>query len=166
MVFLEEPDIYQLSQVQKSLHIEAKEMEDPNNFHCTIRHVKMMEGQTPDKFIDWLNKQQFPELIGFTEKFSMLGEGSLVAELDSPTLHEWFGKVDGWLRTEGGYPPSEFPTYRPHVSLSHETKSPLPTFDVRKDRLKLHFVTHRVTDTSKKVIFEKRMAANKNLGPS
>jgi 2'-5' RNA ligase len=163
MVFVESPYDQQLYDVQQSLNIDAEEPVSPDNFHCTVRYCKMLDGQTPDAFINWLSRQQFPELVGFTEKFTQFDEGSLVMELDSPSLHEWFNKIEHWLTTEGGYPPSEYPRYRPHVSLSYKTRSPIPRFDIRKNRLRLPFTVHRVTDHNKQVIYERYFPKNKNM---
>jgi hypothetical protein len=55
-----------------------------------------------------------------------------------------------------GYMKSDFPTYRPHLSLSYGTTTPLPKFDARQHRVKLKLSKHVVTNHSKEVIFERR----------
>ena len=157
MIYPESPFKEQLLALQQSLHIQAEEMVDPDEFHCTVRYVKLIGEQNPDKFVQWLSVQQLPVIEAFTQDFSMFREGSLVMELDTPQMHEWFNKVNSWMTTIGGYAPSEFPTFKPHISLAYGTTTPTPVFDVRRHRLNVKFTIHKVTNQNKEVIFEKRV---------
>jgi hypothetical protein len=143
-------------QKQISNQVLAGELESPDNFHCTIRYVKMNQGQSPDKFVEWFSGLPLPIIEGFTSKFSIFKDGCIVTELESPGMHEWFGKINAWMTTEGGYPPSDFPTYKPHVTLykGSENINP-PEFRIGTDNKKLFFNRHIITNKDREVIFEK-----------
>lgn len=162
MLFTESPFTEQLLDVQQNAHVQAEKLIQPDQFHCTIRYVKLMGEQNPDKFIEWLSKEQLPMLECFTSKFNIFDDQSLVLELDSPEIREWYNKVDQFLNMNG-YAPSEYPSFKPHISLAYGCTSPVPTFDGRYDRLNIKFTTHRVTDFNKKPIFNHKVQPYKGL---
>lgn len=162
MVYAESPYIEYVDAMRKTLGIQAEKLVKPEQFHCTIRYTKLNAGQTPLAFLEWLADQELPELTAFTEKYSMFDGGSLVMELDSPELHEWFNKVNSMM-SHLGYLPSDFPTFKPHLSLSYGTTTPLPKFDIRQHRIKIKFTKHVVTNQNKEVIFERHCDRMKSI---
>jgi len=155
MLYLEQPYIQQVAELQKKLKVKADEFVTSDQFHCTIRYCKLSAGQTSLQFLEWLTEQELPEINAFTSKFSMFNEGSLVMELESPEMHEWFNKINTYM-TNLGYLPSDFQTFKPHVSLAYGTTTASPVFDTKQHHIKLKFNRHIVTNNHKEVIFEER----------
>lgn len=162
MVFPESPFKEQLLALQQTLQLEAEEVIHINKFHCTIRYCKLTGEKSPKPFIEWLSQQQLPLIECYTDKFTMFDDQSLVMELDSPQMREWEAKVNAWL-VDSGYPPSEFPQYRPHISLAYGCSSPMPSFDIRKHRLSIKFSIHRVTNQNKETLYEHMVQPYKGL---
>ncbi len=163
MLFLESPFIEQIQAIQENLPIDAETLIKPEQFHCTVRYCKLAGEQTPDLFLNWLGQQELPVLEAFTQNFAMFDDGALVMELDSPQLREWEAKINGWLTTSGGYAPSEYPTYKPHISLAYGVNTKVPDFDIRQHRMNVKFTIHRVTNQNKDSIFEKKVQNYKGL---
>ena len=157
MVYADTPYKEQLLALQQSLNITSQELVPINEFHCTIRYVKLSGEQSPKLFTQWLETQQLPLLEAFTSGFSMFKDGALVLTLDSPQLQEWFDKIDSWMTDSGGYKKSDYPTYKPHITLAYNTTSPLPVYDPRSHRLNVKFSIHKVTDTNHNVVLERRV---------
>lgn len=148
MLYPDSRSIIELNNLRKSLQINFEEPTEPKEFHNTIRYVKMHTGQLSLPFLEWLDKQELPSITAFTDKFSAFDNGEcLVSELDSPDMHEWFNKVDSWLSTVGKYEKSDFPSYKPHVTLGYGFTETLPKFDPAIHRLKLNFNIHVVSNT-------------------
>jgi 2'-5' RNA ligase len=154
MVYTESPYKEFVESIQKSLNLQAEELVTPDQFHCTIRYCKLNPGQNSFQFLEWLTEQELPDITAFTSKFSMFNDGALVMELESPEMHEWFNKVNAHM-LHLGYMPSDFPTFKPHISLAYGTTTPLPAFDVKQHRIKVKLAKHIVTNQLKEVIFER-----------
>lgn len=161
MIYLEPPYSSVLAELQKSLNIQAKEIIKPNKFHCTIRHVKTSAGQSPKKFLSWLSEQQLPICTAFTKGFD-IWDNSLVIKLESDELHNWFEKVNAHI-LHMGYAKSDFPTFKPHVSLSYDTTSPVPVFDDTIHKIELKFTHHIIQDHNKIVLFDKHSKTGLNF---
>jgi hypothetical protein len=160
MVFLDQPYIDYIGEIQRDIfgsgEFQAKELVKPEELHCTVRHVKLSYGQTPEKFLAWMDDNDLPTLDGFTEKFSLFDEQTLVIELDSPQIREWFEKVNSWITTVGGYAESDYKVFKPHISIAYGFQgTDVPTFDSRKHRMKMKFPNHKVTDQNYDVIYER-----------
>jgi hypothetical protein len=135
-----------------------------DDFHATIRYVRLQLGQTPDLFLEWLNTIQLPEITAFTSNFKILGDDKcLVFALDSDEIHNWFNKVNSWLTNVGNYSPSDYPTYKPHITLYEGYQgSSIPKFNQRIHRIKVKLNIHVVSDQSHKHIFEKKSELTKD----
>lgn len=158
MIYLDQPYIDYIGEIQRDLfkgNDIVKEAVAPQDLHCTIRHVKLQYGQNPDMFLEWMDENRLPTLNGFTEKFSVFDEQTLVVELDSPQIREWFEKVNAWLTTVGGYNESDYKVFKPHISIGYGYQgTEPPDFDTRKHRMKVKFPLHRVTNQNYDVIYE------------
>jgi len=160
MLYLEEPYISEALALQNALApiMQGGEKEEPDHFHTTIRYVKMLSGQNPERFVEWLDGLPLPEIEAFTSKFSLFNKGCIVTELESPGMHEWFNKINSWMTTVGDYPPSEYPTYKPHVTLFKGVENETaPKFDPAIHHKKFIYTNHIVTDKNHDVIFERKV---------
>ena len=66
-------------------------------------------------------------------------------------IHDWFNKVNGWL-VDHGYPKSEYPEYKPHISLTEKKDIDKPEWKKEYEQ-KVKFKIHVVTDTDREEIF-------------
>lgn len=156
MVYPEQPYIDYIGEIQHDLFSGkdiVKEAVKPEDLHCTMLFVKLNYGQDPDKFIDWLSNTPLPVLNAFTNKFSIFDKKTLVVELDSPELRNWYEKVHSWAINEG-YSDSDYKIYRPHISLGYGyINDDPPNFDIRTHRLKLKLPKHIVTNQNYDKLF-------------
>jgi 2'-5' RNA ligase len=162
MIYAESPYTGFLENIQKNSNIVANEFVKPEQFHCTVRFCKLNSGQNSFKFLEWLTEQELPEITAFTSKFSMFNDGAIVLELESPELHEWFEKVNARMN-HFGYMPSDFPTFKPHISIAYDSTSPLPNFDVRNHHIKIKLTKHIVTNQLKEVVFDRQCTTAKAI---
>ncbi len=73
-------------------------------------------------------------------------------------MHEWFGKINAWMTTVGDYPPSDYLTYKPHVTLFKDTENTTaPKFETGLHHKKFIYTKHIVTDKNYDVIFERKI---------
>jgi hypothetical protein len=163
MIYPEGKFLEELVTLQKSLNLQDAELVPPEKFHCTIRYVKLTGDQNPKAFTEWLSAQQLPIVEAFTCKFSQFNEGALVAELDSQGLQDYFNKINGWMVESGGFAQSDFPTYKPHISLAYGVKGDAPLFEVDKHRMNVKFTVHKVTNAEKQPIFYSKPQEYKGL---
>jgi len=169
MIYLDQPYIDYICEIQRDLFYNnniVKEEVKPNELHCTIRLVNLNYGQSPDLFLEWLSENSLPVLSGFTEKFSVFDDHTLVVELDSPQIREWFDRVNSWLTTVGGYSESDYSVFKPHISIGYGyQKNEPPKFNQRTHRMKVKFPFHKVTDQNYNVIYEETSDNyNPNIG--
>ena len=157
MLYLNEEEQDKITKIQKSLDIKADDLTIPKEFHCTIRYVKLKYQQTHDAFIEYLKSLTLPTLSASTVDFKLFDNGNcLVIKLDSQEIQDWFEKINGWLLNKG-YNKSDFPTFKPHITLANKYKGELPKFDNALHHLKVKFSVHKVTNSSRKVVFEKKI---------
>ena len=69
---------------------------------------------------------------------------TLVVELGGDEIHEWFKKINKWL-VDNDYPESDFPTYKPHISLTEEAGIKKPEWKKEYEK-KIKFRIHVVGD--------------------
>lgn len=153
MLYLTTENQNNIEKLRQSLDLHEGSPTQPEEFHCTINYCKMKPGQSHQPFVDWMNTMELPKLIAYTEKFSIFGpeQDVLVAELESQDLHEWQAKIAGWLDANG-YPPSDYPKYKPHITLSEGVKD-CPKFDKFKHRIRVEFTIHKITNKDKIPVF-------------
>lgn len=157
MLYLNEEEQEKILKIQKSLNIDADDITVKKEFHCTVRYVKLKEQQNPDDFVEYLKTLTLPILSASTVDFKLFDNGNcLVIKLDSQEIQDWFEKIDGWM-TKNGYNKSDYPTFKPHITLANKYKGDLPKFNNEEHHLKLKFSVHKVTNSSRKVIFEKNI---------
>lgn len=153
MLYTEQPYTNYLKEIQDSLNLDGEKTEK-NKFHTTVRYVKT--SKSPQPLLDYLSDVDLPKLTGFTKNFEIFGEHErcLVMELRSKEIHDWFKQVNRFL-LDCDFPDSDFPTYKPHITLSCETTVDKPKFVPKDHKLKIDFTKHVVTDSDYNVIFER-----------
>lgn len=156
MIYLNDESKKKLRELQLSLKLNGI-LKSEDDFHCTIRYVKPTNEKTHDLLVEWLEQHTLPTLKAHTQKFSLFGPESdiLVLELDSQELHDWFGKVDNFLVAHD-FPKSDFPKYKPHITLAEKIKEPVK-FDPYIHRIEVLLNNHIVTNKDKTVVFENQV---------
>ncbi|MFW6130684.1 MAG: hypothetical protein ACOC56_05805 [Atribacterota bacterium] len=151
MIYAQKPYSDYLRNIQKELKLKGEWIEK-TKFHNTIRYVKTK--MSPKPLMDYLSDVDLPTLSGITKNFQIFGEDKcLVMELISREIHDWFKQVNKFM-IDCGYPDSDYPKYRPHITLSEGVEEK-PKFNPQKHKLKIDFTKHVVTDKNYDVIFER-----------
>lgn len=152
MLYAEKPYSEYLKEIQDDLDLDG-ELTEKDEFHITVRYV--VTEKDPQPLLDYLNDVELPVLTGTTKNFNIFGDDKcLVMEIDSKEIHNWFKQVNKFI-VDSGYPESDYPTYKPHVTLTCGTEKDKPKFDSEHHKLKISFTKHIVTDQNYKVIFER-----------
>lgn len=148
MMDLEDYQADKFQKLQKSLNIDAKEIVPKTKFHVTIRYMKTDKDPTP--LIYWLKHQKLPHIKVKGVGYAKMND-AFVLKLESEELNKWFKKVNTWM-IENGYPKSDFPTYKPHISFSYKTSDDfkIPEF---KDEITLTLTKHRVSGSDYKQLW-------------
>jgi hypothetical protein len=138
-------------ELQKHLKLSG-ELIESGDFHATIRYVKSDKSYEP--FIKYLKTLDMPALTAECVGFAVYGKekDTLVIELDGPELHDWFSKINKWL-IDNGYPKSDFPTYKPHISLTEKIGIDKPEWSNVYKR-KVTFRLHVVSDTDHNDVYK------------
>ena len=142
MLYVSPEDEKDFIEIQKELKLDG-ELIKSGKFHTTVRYVKA-EDYKP--FVDYLKTLDLPKLTGTCESFAIYGKDkdTLVIELEGKELHNWFNKVNKWL-VDNDYPKSDFPTYKPHISLTEKIGIEKPEWKdeyKKKITFKLHIVSN------------------------
>lgn len=154
MVYTSAPYSDYLEDIQNDLDIDGDRTKK-DKFHCTIRYVKT--DKSPQILIDYLDSmEKLPVLSATTKSMDIYGDDRcVVLELSSQPMHNWFHKIDNFLK-KNDYPPSDYPDYKPHVTITEESKlDDAPEFDKDKHKLKIDFDRHIITDENYNVIYER-----------
>lgn len=153
MLYLQGEEADKFKELQDSLDIKAGEMVPKTKFHVTIRYMKTNKDIKP--FLDWIKDQDLPEIIVTGKEFAKYND-AFVLEVQGSEIRKWFEKVNKWL-VDNGYPKSDYPEYKPHLSFSYETSDDfkIPKYDDKPIRLK--FTKHVVTNDDHKVIWSKEV---------
>jgi len=150
MLYLTIDDETPFVNLQKDLKLDG-ELIESGKFHATVRYIKTDMDYTP--FIEFLKETTLPNISGVCTGFAIYGKDkdTLVVELDGAKLHEWFATINTWL-VDNGYPKSDFPSYRPHISLTEKIGITAPEWKKEYEQ-KITFKIHVVSDTSREEVF-------------
>jgi hypothetical protein len=153
MLYVDKKDEKDFIDLQKDLKLEGKLILS-GHFHATVRYVKKEDYQP---FLDYLKTLNLPELHGECVEFAIYGKDkdTLVIELDGEELHDWFKKINKWL-IDNGYPDSDYPTYKPHISLTELAGIEKPEWKPEYKK-KITFKLHIVTKTNYEEVFRERV---------
>lgn len=150
MLYIAPEDEIDFSDLQQELKLDG-ELIPSGEFHATVRYIKTDKSYEP--FLKYLESLELPRLSAECKGFAIYGKDkdTLVIELESEEMQDWFTKIDGWL-TENGYPKSDFPTYKPHISLTEKVGIEEPEW---KDeyKKKVTFKIHVVSDTDHEEVY-------------
>jgi len=105
--------------------------------HITIRYWRP-EGDVPGLLFDYLAERLDNETIRCKATgWDILGEDTLALVIESPQLMKLQAEVDGVMQKRFGVPPSDYPEYRPHISVAEGANSVpevLPNLDLNMTR--------------------------------
>jgi hypothetical protein len=150
MLYIAPEDETDFADMQEELKLDG-ELIKSGEFHATVRYVKTDKNY--DKFLKYLESLKLPKLTAECVGFAIYGKDkdTLVIELESKEMQSWFDKVNAWL-VENDYPKSDFPTYKPHISLTEKAGIEKPEW---KDeyKKKVTFKIHVVTNTYYEEVF-------------
>jgi 2'-5' RNA ligase len=147
MVYVAPDDAKDFADMQKELELDG-ELVESDKFHATIRYVKTDKDYSA--FVEHIKSIELPSLTATCTNFAIYGKkkDTLVLELDSKPLHKWFTKINEWL-TEHGFPKSDFPDYKPHISLTEKEGIVAPEWNdtyAKKVTFRIHVVTNTAHD--------------------
>jgi 2'-5' RNA ligase len=150
MLYVAPKDEKLMKDLQNDLKLKG-DLTDYGKFHATIRYVKTM--MDPKPFLNHLKLMGHPTIEATTKRFAIYGQekDALVIELESKELHDWFKKVDAWM-TDHGYPRSDYPEYKPHITLTEKKDIEKPEWKKEYEQ-KIRLSIHIVTNTEYKEIF-------------
>jgi len=142
MLYIDKDDESTFVDMQKDLELEG-ELIESGKFHATVRYVKVDDH---DSFVEYIKELDLPKIEGKCVGFGIYGKekDTLVVELDGEELHSWFKKIDKWL-TDHDYPKSDYPTYKPHISLTEKAGIEKPEWKKEYEK-KIKFSIHVVSD--------------------
>lgn len=118
MVRVDKASEEKLIDMQKELKLDG-ELTPKGDFHATIRYIKT--SKRPDLLIGFLEGNTLPTLKASIYGFDIFGpeKDTLVLRLNSSELDSWFNKFDKFA-TSHDYPKSNYPTYKPHITLTQK----------------------------------------------
>lgn len=92
--------------------------EDQDKPHVTVRYG--VQGEDTSKLKDYISKQtpfdaKLGKTIAFPASEHSNGASPIVAKVDSPDLH----RMNGEIEKHGDFAPSNFPDYKPHVTVAY-----------------------------------------------
>ncbi len=152
MLYTEQPYSNYLKEIQDNIDMDGEKTEK-DKFHTTVRYVK--SSKSPQPLIDYLSDVELPKLTGITKNFEMFGDDKcLVMELNSKEIHDWFKQVNKFL-LDCEFPDSDYPTYKPHITLTCGMTKDKPKFNKKDHKVKIDFTKHVITDSNYNVIFER-----------
>jgi len=112
-------DLLEYQQTLKETHDFSNMRElGVEEFHATVRWWKYAKGGDDKKIIKKLENFQSKEIESEIVSVSPLGD-SLSFMLESDEMQDIFSMVDDVVRSCGA-PPSDFPSYKPHVALFYD----------------------------------------------
>jgi len=150
MLYVSPEDENPFVDLQKNLKLTG-ELIESGKFHATVRYVKSEKDPRP--FIEFLKSQDLNNIEATCKGFEIYGvdKDTLVVELEGKKIHDWFNKVNDWL-VDHGYPKSDYPEYKPHISLTEKKDIEKPEWKKEYEQ-KVKFKIHVVTDTDREEIF-------------
>jgi hypothetical protein len=152
MLYVDKSDEKDFIQIQKDLKLPGERIKS-GEFHTTVRYVKEKNYKP---LVEHLKTLTLPTLTGTCVGFEIYGKNkdTLVIELEGKELHNWFEKINSWL-IKNGFPKSDFPTYKPHISLTEKIgiKKPKWKPEYKKD---IKFKIHVVSNTEHDEVYRKK----------
>lgn len=144
MLYVDTKDESTFIDMQKDLNLDG-ELIESGKFHATIRYVKVDDHE---RFIEYIKELDLPTIEAKCVGFEVYGKekDTLVVELDGNEIHEWFNKINKWL-VDNDYPKSDFPTYKPHISLTEKAGIKKPEWKKEYEK-KIKFHIHVVSDSN------------------
>ncbi len=115
---------------------------EPEELHATIRWWKLKDGGNTKKIAKSIKKTPLKEIEASIKEVSPLGD-SLSFMLESEDMQKIFSEVDGLVRSHGA-PPSDYPSYLPHVAMFYDDSfsngfdpkiEDVPDFKIRFNRI-------------------------------
>ena len=105
-----------LVEMQKELGLDG-ELAQRGDFHATIRYIKT--SKSPDLLIGFLEGSTLPTIKASVYGFDIFGpdKDTLVLRLNSSEIETWFKRFDKFA-VANDYPKSNYPTYKPHITLT------------------------------------------------
>lgn len=149
MLYVLPEDETLFTQLQKDLNLKG-ELTESGKFHITVRYVKH---QNYEPLVNHLKELELPVLKGNCTGFEIFGKekDALVIEMDGKELHDWFNTINDWL-VENGFPKSDYPTYKPHITLTYDPGITLPEWKPEYEK-EITFKLHVVTDSTYEEVF-------------
>jgi len=154
MLYIDVKDEEKFIQMQKDLQL-GGELIESGKFHATVRYIKNFTDYQP--LVSYLKEIDLPIIEGKTNGFGIYGKenDTLVVELEGKDLHEWFEKIDNWL-VDNGYPKSEYPTYKPHISLTEQKGIEKPKWK-KEYEFKVKFSLHVISDSNYEEVYREKI---------
>ena len=153
MLYVAPKDEKMFTDLQKELGLKG-ELTESGKFHITVRYVKRIDYEP---FVEYLKKQELPVLKAKCREWGIFGsdKDALVIEMDGEEIHSYFKKINKWL-VDNGYPESDFPDYKPHITLTYDKGIEKPEWKKEYEK-EITFSIHIVTDTDYEEVFRKKV---------
>ena len=153
MLYVDKADEKLFVDLQKSLGLEG-DLTESGKFHTTVRYVKDNNWKP---FVEYLKSEKLDKVKGRCGHFSLFGEdkSALVIELEGDELQSHFEKYNKWL-TDNNYPESDFPDYKPHITLTYQEGVELPEWKSSYE-VEVVFSLHVVTNRDYEEVFRERV---------
>jgi 2'-5' RNA ligase len=134
-----------LKNIQNDFYLKNSKKVEKNEFHITIRYVKLNPLQNPHAFIEYIKSFPLPKLKSYIVGFDLFGpdKDAFVAKLDPAPIQDWFTKINDWL-TQHDYRPSDYQIYKPHITLLEHYQGKVPQFIPQKHQLPITLDLHKV----------------------
>lgn len=153
MLYVHPDDEQMFLDLQKELKLKG-ELTESGKFHITIRYVKRNDYEP---LVEYLKGKKLPTVTAKCKEFSLFGKenDALVIEMDGDDVHEYFREINDWL-VEQGYPESDFPDYKPHITLTYDEGIKLPEWKKEYEK-EIKFTLHVVTDRDYEEVYRERV---------
>jgi len=153
MLYVHPDDEKLFNDLQKDLDLKGK-LTESGKFHITIRYVKQNDFEP---LVEYLKNKELKKITAKCKEFSIFGKDkdALVIEMDSTEVHNYFNEINDWL-VDKGYPASDFPDYKPHITLTYDKGIELPEWKKEYEK-EITFSIHVVTDREYEEVYRERV---------
>ena len=153
MLYVHPDDEKMFLDLQKDLNLKG-ELTESGKFHITLRYVKRNDYEP---LVEYLKGKELPKLKGKCSEFSIFGKDkdALVVEVEGDEIHNYFKEINDWL-TEKGFPESDFPDYKPHITLTYDKGIELPEWKKEFEK-EISFTLHVVSDREYEEVYRERV---------
>ncbi len=159
MLYVDKNDEKQFIDLQKDLNLKG-ELTESGKFHVTIHYVK---DNNYEPLVEYLKGKELPKVKGKCRGFSIFGEDNdaLVVEIDGKEINNYFEEINNWL-TDKGFPESDFPDFKPHITLTYDKGVKLPKWKSEYEK-EISFTIHIVTDRDYEEVYRERVTGLENV---